>query len=202
MFTKVLTILALLGAGIFCVYKMVTVHPHRLKKEKTYYIAFRNDLPTVELPEELGCFRASRSNLVGTVLFGLFALFILFSGRWLHDMSYFFFLFPLTLVPFHTLEEGTKKITIQPNGILVKSVLRKKFYPYSELDYLMSYNVLNAFHKGVSYGYQFVKDDKRVISMDIRQYPQIAHIETIFDNLPDIIKPEIDWEFDEDGWAV
>ena len=197
MFTKVLTILTLLGAGIFCVYKMVTVKPHRLKKENPYYIAFRDDLPTVGSREELGCFAARKSNLVGTIIFGLFIIFVIFLGNWLHDISYAFFLIPLTLVLFHTLDEGTKKVIIQQNGIAVKSVLRKKFYPYSELDYLASYNVLNVFHKGVSYGYQFMKDGKSVISLDIRQYPEIEYIESIFESLPDVISLR-DWECDED----
>ena len=197
MFTKALTILALLGAGIFCVYKMVTVKPHRLKKESPYYIAFRDDLPTVESHEELGRFSARKSNLIGTVIFALFIIFVISLGKWLHDITYAFFLAPLTLVLFHTLDEGTKKVIIQQNGIVVKSVLRKQYYPYSELDYLVSYNVLNMFHKGVSYGYRFIKDGKSVISLDIRQYPEIEYVESLFESLPDV-KDLRNWECDED----
>lgn len=184
---RILIIVALFGAGSFCLYKMFTVKPHRLKKEYIYSISFRNDLPDDIQGGELARFDASRGNLVGTVIFGLFIVAVIVAAVWLRSGSYVFFSIPLMLGLLHTLDEGTKSVGIYQSGIIIKSILRKRPYSYKELDGLRSYNVLNSFHKGVSYGYCFFRKGQQIISMDIRQYPTIAQIETVFAAMPDIL---------------
>lgn len=190
-----LIIIVLFGAGGFCLYKMFTVQPHRLKKEDVYSISFRDDLPDDIQGKELARFEASSGNLVGTVIFGLFIVVVIIAAICLRIISFVLFLIPLTMALLHTLDEGTKNVGIYQSGIVIKSVLREKFYPYKEINCLRSFNVLNSFHKGVSYGYCFLGKERQIISMDIRQYPTIAQIETVFAALPDILK---DWAINEE----
>lgn len=185
---RILKIGVLLGAGGFCLYKMFTVKPHRLKKEGIYSVYFRDDLPDDIQGKELARFNANKGNLAGTVIFSLLIVVVIVAAVYLRAISYTFFLIPLTLVLLHTLDEGTKSVGIYKSGIVIRSILRKKFYPYKELDCLKSYNVLNSFHKGISYGYCFLGKGEQIISMDIRQYPTIAQIETIFAAMPGILK--------------
>ena len=109
------------------------------------------------------------------------------------------------MVLLQTLDEGTKRVHIYHYGIIVKSILRNKSYSFNELDYLESFNILNLFHKGISYGYRFMKDNQVIVSMDIRQYPEVIHIESVFEKLTDVIEEQSEnawYNYDEDEESI
>jgi len=167
---------------------MVTVKPQRLKKERDYCVYFRSDLPCAEPGSELACFAAKRNNLIGTAVFACLIPIVAYLGILAHDPVFVFYIILVSFALLHTLHEGTKKIHIHQFGIIIKSAIYKKFYPYNELEALQSYNVLNAFHKGISYGYRLIKNGQVLLSMDVRQYPNINSIETVFNEYNDVLE--------------
>lgn len=178
----------LLGAGIFCLRKMLTVQPHRLMKENHCFVAFRTAVPGAEPGTEYARFDASRSNLVGTAIFAILFVVVGAIGIRLQMPSFAVYLFPLTLGLLHTLNEGMKSVRIHRYGIVVKNAFGRNFHPYATLDCLESYNVLNSFHKGVSYGYRWVKEGREAVAMDMRQYPDVARIESVFAAHPELVR--------------
>ena len=169
-----------LAAGGFFLYKMVTMKPHKLKKEQAFRVDFRSDLPAADSAEVWAVFHASRGNLAGSGLFAAAVLFLLYAGVSQKDIAYFIYLIPAGIMLFHTLKEGTKQVRICGDGIRIKTLFGAVFFSYNELDYTESYNVINSFYKGVSYGYRFMKQGQVVLRMDIRQYPEVGDIETVF----------------------
>jgi hypothetical protein len=188
MLERILIILALFGAGGFYVYKAVKVKPHRLLKECNYSVVFRSDLPSAEAGDEITCFTAKRGILIATVIFVCLIPVVAFWGIMANDFSVVLYIALMMIPILHTLNEGTKQVYIHQFGIVIKSAMRKKFYPYKELNCLESYNVLNAWHKGISYGYRFWWRKGVLIKMDIRNYPEVHRIETVFEALPNVIK--------------
>ena len=180
--------LILVIVGVFCLVKMLTVRPHRLKKEDVFRIEFRDDIPEEEDDEPYATFKATRVNLAGTVILGIIAA-IMFCAAWLQrDGSFAFFGACATFGALANLAEGTKSVRIHRYGIVIKTAFRGKFHAYRDLDCLESFNVLNSFHKGVSHGYRFMKDNQPVVAMDIRQYKNVSEIESVFARLPHITK--------------
>lgn len=113
--------ISLLGLGLFFLRKMFTTKPHKLKKEDHFFIRFNPNLPDYEEGKELYCFAASRSNLVGTVIFSCLIVAILVLSIIFGKLGFIFCIIPLTIVVFITLDEGTKKVCIYTNGIVIKS---------------------------------------------------------------------------------
>ena len=66
---RILWVLLLLGVGFFCFYKMVTVKPHKLKKERLFQVCFRSYLPNEGAGEMWYCFSAAKGNLARILLF-------------------------------------------------------------------------------------------------------------------------------------
>ena len=169
-----------LAAGGFFLYKMVTTEPHKLKKEQAFRIDFGSGLPAGASEEVWAVFYASKGNLAGSGLFAAAVLFLLYAGIRQKDVAYFVYLIPAGIMLFHTLKEGTGQVQICSDGIRLKNLFGVQFFGYHELDYAESYNVINSFYKGVSYGYRFVKQGQVVLRMDIRQYPGAEDLEAVF----------------------
>jgi len=175
-------------AGVFFLKKMLTTRPHKLKKEEAFRIEFRDNIPAEEDDEPYATFKATRTNLAAMVILGIVSA-IMFLAAWFQrDGSFVFFGACTTFGALANLNEGTKTVFIHRYGIVIKTAFRRKFYAYRDMDCLESINVLNSFHKGVSYSYQFLKDNQTIISMDMRQYNNIEEIEDVFSKIPHIAK--------------
>ena len=170
-----LVILGVVFAGIG-----IKSRPHKLKKEYIRLV-FRANLPH-ELEEPWNIVKSSKTELIGTavwvvVLAGVIAL--LAAGQ-----GHVIYLFPSCGGVIYTFWLANRQLLLYPNAVVYQTLTGRKVYFLDELDYIESYNIVNDFNRGVSYGYQLVQEGKVVLALPKGAFKHIDFIEIVYGDSP------------------
>ena len=175
MFTMATSVI-LLALGVFFMVKGARSRPYKLKKLPVR-ITFRQRMPH-ELRESLATIHSTKTELFGTVIWlGVLAVVV---GLIINGYGKFFYIIPCCIGVFYTLWLSTRKLVLYANAVVVQSITGRKVYYLDEVTSLESYNVVNSFNKGVSYGYALYRGKEAVVSFPKGSYKDIDRIEEAY----------------------
>jgi len=168
--------LILLALGVFFIVKGARSRPYKLKKSPIC-ITFRQNMPH-ELREPLATIHSTKTELFGTAIW--LCILAVVVCLLINGYGEFFYLVPCCIGVFYTLWLSTRKLLLYANAVVVRSITGRKVYYLDEITSLESYNVVNSFNKGVSYGYALYKGKDAVVSFPKGSYKDIDRIEEVY----------------------
>lgn len=193
---RVLLIVVCFGLALFFIYKMVTSKPYHLKKKDQIRIVFRKDIPLKPKGEFIKSLLPKRiGNLVVVLLSICVLAFLVVAFISTHDFTLLLFMIPTIgfgIVQY--LYKMTLQIDIYEFAIVFKSLLSEKKYHLHDIDTLESYNVVNIFNKGSSYGYRLKKNNEMICQLDKRDFKNIDEIEIVFSEKHPSVAEIVSWE--------
>jgi len=180
MLIKIIMGLGLLALGIVFSIIGMRSRPHGLKKELVR-IVFAKGLPR-ELAEPLAVLRASKSELVGTVIWtivfiGTIVLLAHGYGKILYTVLSLF-------GTAYTLYLSCRRLLLYDNAIVLQTLLGHKVYYLDDLDWIESYNIINSFNRGVSYGYRLRQHQAVLVSFPKGSFKELDLIESVYRHSP------------------
>ena len=170
--------LLLLG-GVFGIVGLKS-RPHKLKKEYISFV-FRANLPH-ELEEPVAVLHSTKSELVATFFWtGMLVFCIVLLTRGQGSVLY-----PVASCGgmLYTLWLSTRKLLLYPNAVVHQSLTGRKVYFLDDLERIESYNIVNAFNRGVSYGYSLRQNGKEVLRLPKGSFKTIDRLEEVYRDSP------------------
>lgn len=177
---RVLIIAGLFLLGLFCIVMGFKSRPHKLKKEPiTIRFSSRSIPHHLDAPAEVISSRGV-GDLVGAVIWAAIGVLMVVLGIRSGDASYFVYTVPCTLAAGYNLNLSTRKLCLHQNAIEFRSLLKKRVFYLDEIDSIQSYNIVNSFNRGKSFGYAIMKDGKSVMQLGDGEYKNLPRLESFF----------------------
>ena len=170
------TSIALLAAGMFFLVKGIKSRPYKLKKEPLAMI-FRKNLPH-ELYEPLEVVCSSKTELIGVFAWVIIAVFTIFLI--IGDNGSILYVLVACGGAFYNFWLANRKILFYENAVVFKTITSTKTCFLDDIDAIISYNIVNAFNRGVSYGYKLVCGEETVMDFPKSSFKNIDCIETLY----------------------
>ena len=180
MVIKIIIGLSLVALGVVFFAIGLKSRPHKLKKE-FMRIIFAKGQPR-ELAEAHTVIHSSKSELVGTfiwllMLAGTIALQVKGYGNPIYiALSAFGALYTLYL--------SFRRVLLYDNAIVLQTFLGHKVYHLDDIDWIETYNIVNSFNRGVSYGYRLRKGETVLVSFPKGTFKEIDLIESVYRHSP------------------
>ena len=178
--TRIIIITLFFAFGVFCIVKGTRSRPYKLKKASVS-MKFRKNLPH-ELGQPLEILRSKKTELIGTVIWAVVgaASFL----YWLWDDGNLFYVAVSFVAAFYTFWLSSRKLVLYDNAVVLKAIVGGKTWFLDEIDVLQSYNIVNSFNRGVSYGYKLMRGDEVVYLFPKGAFENIDHIEEVYRQSP------------------
>lgn len=180
MLIRVVVIVGLFVIAGFCIVMGKRSRPHNLEKEAVT-MTFNKNLPH-ELYEPLAVLNSTKGELVGTAIWAaVFAgiIVMLFNGQ-----GNALYLIPCGFGILYTLWLSTRKLLIYENALVLKTLTGSKVYYLDEIDCIVSYNIVNSFNRGISYGYRLHRNGEVILSLPKGSFKEIDIIEKVYQQNP------------------
>lgn len=160
----------------FCIKMGVTSRPHKLKKNQIQ-ITFKKNLPH-ELYEPLAVLKSSKGELVGTVIWA--AILVLVIIMQIKGYGNILYIISGSVGMCYTFWLSSRKLLLYENAVVLKTLTGNKTFYLDEIDFIVSYNILNSFNRGVSYGYRLHRDGNVLVSFPKGSFKQIDRLEDVY----------------------
>ena len=168
--------LGLIAIGAFCFIMGMKSRPKNLKKPPVR-LRFKKNLPH-DLETPLAVLHSTKSELIGTLIWA--ALTVVSVLLLLRGMGNPLFLAPCGIGVVYTLWISTRQVLLYPNAVLLKTLFHKKVFWLDEVDSIVSYNILNSFNRGVSYGYKILQNEAVVLTLPKGSFKSVDRIEEVY----------------------
>ena len=176
MFVRIIVIVALLVLGIVFAVVGLRSRPHKLKKNFVR-ITFRKNLPH-EPGELLAVINSTKTELLAAAIWFailVFVTFLLLSGN-----GSFLYILSSAVGTFYNLRIGTRKLLLFDNAIVVQTITGRKVYWLDEITCIESYNIVNSFNRGVSYGYRLSQNENTLLELPAGAFKEFAGLEEVY----------------------
>ncbi|MDL2233465.1 hypothetical protein LJC63_07795 [Ruminococcaceae bacterium OttesenSCG-928-L11] len=177
---RLVLLAGLFALAVFCIVMGIKSRPHKLKKAPVQ-ITFEKNLPR-ELGEPLAVLCSTKSQLVAAVIWA--AILVLVIAMLLNGHGSVIYLIPGCFGMGYNLWLSARKLLLYENAVVVQSLTGRKVYYLDEIDCIVSYNIVNAFNRGVSYGYRLRKDGNELISFPKGSFQELDRIEEVYRHSP------------------
>ncbi|MDL2294401.1 hypothetical protein LJC60_07195 [Ruminococcaceae bacterium OttesenSCG-928-D13] len=177
---RVVLLVGLFALAAFCIVMGIKSRPHKLKKEPLQ-ITFEKNLPH-ELGEPLAVLNSTKSQLVAALIWA--AILVLVITMLINGRGSVIYLIPAGFGAGYNFWLFTRKLLLYENAVVVQSLTGPKVYYLDEIDCLVSYNIVNAFNRGVSYGFRLQKNGNVLTSFPKGSYQQLDRIEEVYRSSP------------------
>jgi len=178
MAVRLIIFVSLLVLGALFTVMGIKSQPYKLKKSPVR-ITFRKNIHH-ELEKELATISSAKTELAGTVIWAAMAVLCIFLiingvGNPVYVVSSCFGMC-------YTFYLAMRKIILYENAVVMKTILGRKVWFLDEIDEIVSYNIVNSFNRGVSYGYKLRLREKDVCSIPKNAFKGIDIIEEVYKN--------------------
>lgn len=182
---RIILFLCLLVFAAWCIYMGITSRPHKLKKAPIS-LFFSKQVPHT-LGTPVHTLYNTKTDFFAAALCG--CLLITCIAMLLNGYGSLLYLVPCCLGIGYNIWLATRKLLLYENAIVVSSLTGQKIYFLDEIDYLCSYNVVNIFNHGISYGYRLIRNNTVSISLPKTSFKEIDVIEEFYRQSPYLINP-------------
>ena len=176
--TRIIVIIGLLALGVFCWRKGMTSRPHKLKKEPLR-IWFARKSPGAE-PGEIVDIIPSAKLAEGIATAVWLAVAVGAFLAWRRGAGSPLFVLLALFGAVYNFQLTTRRIEIYAEAIVFCSLFRRMVFPLADVDCLEAYNTVNAFGRGVNFGYQLRRGGETLCRFPNGSYRDLQRLEDIF----------------------
>lgn len=176
---RLIIIVGLLLVGGWAIRMGARSRPHALKKEPVRILFTRGDWPR-ELAEPV---RTIGSRWLGEsiaaavwVVVGAGILYM----RLTEGTGSYLYLIPSLFGAVYNIYLASRRLYVYENAIELRTVFNRQVFFLQDVDCMESYNVVNSFNRGKSFGYQLTRDGEALCRFPNGSYRDLTSLEEIF----------------------
>jgi hypothetical protein len=176
---RIIVIGSLLLLGIFAFIMGILSRPHKLKKAY-FKVIFKKDGWSGYPGSMLNTIYARKTgDRIAAIVWLVIASFVVYLLITAYHGEYILFLVSSLFGVLYNLYLTTRRIIIYDNAIEDKNIIKSKLFKYNEIDCIETYNIVNSFNRGKSFGYQIIQNKVIACRFDNRHYIKLDALETI-----------------------